>query len=146
MVSANSLKSNYYGNMVTRVGTCYGLLLWLAAYLFDGVGEFFECLGGDGGQHRVHHGHVLRGSDGAELESVTAVGEGRGAVAVLGGDLDGCKHRGAHGEELGRGHVGLALAVDVSLVKVNRSGLIIESGLRRGYILLATKRKGGSHL
>ena len=115
MVSANSLKSNYYGNMVTRVGTCYGLLLWLAAYLFDGVGEFFECLGGDGGQHRVHHGHVLRGSDGAELESVTAVGEGRGAVAVLCGDLDGGQRGGAGDEGLGLGNVGLVLAVHVGL-------------------------------
>ena len=95
-----------------------------AAYLFDGVGELFEGLGGDGGQHRVHHGHVLRGSDGAELKSVTAVGEGRGAVTVLGGDFDGSKHRGAHGEELGRGHVGFALTVDVSLVNVDRSGMI----------------------
>mmetsp|Transcript_23038 Transcript_23038/g.45947 ORF Transcript_23038/g.45947 Transcript_23038/m.45947 type:complete len:682 (+) Transcript_23038:130-2175(+) len=55
----------------------------------DGVGELLELLGGDHVEDGVDHGDVLGGTDGAELEAGSSVGEGGGAVAVLGGDGDG---------------------------------------------------------
>mmetsp|Transcript_50179 Transcript_50179/g.99941 ORF Transcript_50179/g.99941 Transcript_50179/m.99941 type:complete len:356 (+) Transcript_50179:355-1422(+) len=49
------------------------------------LGAHFRELGGQhGAQHRVHHGDVLGRADGAELEAVTTIREGRRAVAVLG--------------------------------------------------------------
>mmetsp|Transcript_14852 Transcript_14852/g.31492 ORF Transcript_14852/g.31492 Transcript_14852/m.31492 type:complete len:466 (+) Transcript_14852:484-1881(+) len=57
--------------------------------LLDGVGHLGEGVGEDGAKHGVHHGDVLRRADRAELEAVAPVREGRGAVAVLGGRLEG---------------------------------------------------------
>ena len=62
-------------------------LLKLAPCL-HAVNNDLERLGGDGVEHGVDHGHVLGGTGGAELKASATVGEGGGAVAVLGRHLD----------------------------------------------------------
>ena len=64
----------------------------------DAVRDLLEGVGRDRVEHRVHEGHVLGRADGAELEAVAAVGEGRRAVAVLRGDLHVAHALDAHGE------------------------------------------------
>ena len=66
----------------------------------DAVGDLLEGVGRDRVEHRVHEGHVLGRADGAELEAVAAVGEGRRAVAVLGRDLHVAHALDAHGQVL----------------------------------------------
>ena len=66
----------------------------------DAVGDLLEGVGRDRVEHRVHEGHVLGRADGAELEAVAAVGEGRRAVAVLRGDLHVAHALDAHGQVL----------------------------------------------
>ena len=79
----------------------------------------------DGVEHGVHHGHVLRGTHGPELEAVPAVREGGGAVAVLRG------HRQSQRPNL---HLGLGL------------GLGLGSGLWLGLRLLGLGLGGTTSL
>ena len=53
----------------------------------------------------------LRGADSAELEAVAAVGEQRGAVAVLGRHLQRGQHRGAQVQSLHLGGVRRVLVI-----------------------------------
>ena len=62
----------------------------------DAVGNLGEELGSQGVEDGVHQGDVLGGAHGTELETMTAVREGRGAVAVLRGGVD-------DGQEIRRG-------------------------------------------
>ena len=50
----------------------------------DAVRDFSKLLGGERIEHSVDQGHVLGGAHRAELEAMAAVGEGGGAVAILG--------------------------------------------------------------
>ena len=82
----------------------------------DAVGDLLEGVGRDRVEHRVHEGHVLGRADGAELEAVAAVGEGRRAVAVLRRNLHVAHALDAHGQVLGLGLVLAAALCGLTLL------------------------------
>ena len=67
----------------------------------------------DYGTTRTPKAHILYlgAAHGSELEAVAAVGEQRGAVAVLGGHGEGRQHGGPQVQQLRLRRVGLVLVV-----------------------------------